>query len=213
MMMLSDTKTDYGPSLIEALNVSSKKSSVWNNRAESITCKYLKQRAKKAPMYAKAAAFASTLMPMSYLLQVPSIKASMPVAPSGLELGPKPEQGLQSWYWVYGRMAGATYTDPNAAVFLMVKQVVVDPISGINVWTVTAGGENPADSTWISKKTIFIDDRHVRRILNGVVVTSPHVSCRLVVSTKGFSATVTYPEDGFSFAMNVSSKRGPTYQQ
>jgi hypothetical protein len=216
-MMLTDSITDYGPPLLEALSVSSKNSSSWNNHAEGITCTCLKERMKRGPIHAKAAAFASTIMPVSYLLQTPALTPTLPLAPSLLG-NAKHQLGLQSWYWLYGRMNGngngdSASASASGAVFLMIKQITVDPVQYMNVWSVTAGGENPADGSWVSKNTVFVDDRHVSKTRNSVTVTSPHLSCRLDMSTETVSAVVKYADDGFSYSISATTQRGPVYQQ
>ena len=199
---------DYRATLKHAMAYVSANSSMWFNPSNQEACATVARRLEQGPISAKEMAYISTLMPLSYLLQLRPI-----VADTGTFTTSTNIDGLQTWYWGFSTLNSESGTlNTDSAVFLAVKRITANSMQTKNVstWVVTAGAVNPATRAWVTQGPIFLDDHHVQRIRTGISFANKHVSGSINTSLNGklFNFSVNFMDAGFEFSVSASSKRG-----
>lgn len=202
---------DYSSALVQALEYAKCKTSGLNKPGLQHAINAVNNLAKTGPITAKNALLISTLFPNAVnfastpLLELEASKAGM--GPSPLDLAPKINQGMQSWYW------NLTNFNASSGVLFVIKQTTINAATGLSIWSVDAGAVDPATNKWVSPDTVYLDSNLVTVTSNGVkILPNPQIAGAVSVSPQGFSINIQYTT-GFSFAVTSTSARGPTYEQ
>ena len=207
---------DYSNSLVVALQRAKCTTAGWNKPSINYAIKAVQQLAKKGPITAKSALLVSTLFPSAFTFaSTPLVeikKADAGAGPNASDLAPKIHQGLQSWYWNLTNFVSAAGVQ--SGVLFVIKQTTIDAESGLSVWSVDAGAVDPATMKWVSPATVYLDSNTVSVIPNGLLIRpNSQIAGTVAVTATSFAINVSFLASGFSFSVNSSSARGPTYEQ
>ena len=175
---------NYSDALISSMARACKASSVWLNRSNNLACKAIALRAAQGPIPARDAAYMTTLLPFSFLLNTTPLKAAD--GDSGtVAVKDAAASGVQAWYWFYATLEGLAEEGPaqppRCTVVASVTRVTVNAAEGVSAWVLNAAFNDVSDKntagTWRREAPVYLDDAHVR--VDGgrgrVMVKHPHV--------------------------------------